>query len=188
MGVEINDEVRLSLSEAGIGKRYHDMTLADLGKTGDGMMEVLRRYGPTIRAGQTSLVFEGPGTTEPITMLARGLHINRVGCRVVPLVRMRRIINDPDFREAVNEIDCLVLLNAQDRHRGNPLHDAVAAEVEYTLRTRYDNRKATILQVAFMGEQSTNDESYWSDEFWDMVSRFERITPEQLIEWGGKSK
>jgi hypothetical protein len=115
------------------------------------------------------------GLTDVITLLARGLHINGVGCRITPLVRMRRVINDMDFLEAVREIDCLVIMNAQDRHRSNPLHPNVAAEVEYLIRQRYDSGRATFLQVAFTGDGGEGDQSYWSDEFWDLVSGWERV-------------
>jgi hypothetical protein len=75
-------------------------------------------------------------------------------------------------------------MNAQDRHRGNPLHDAVAAEVEYVLRQRYDSGRSTFLQVAFTPRDKGEDRSYWSDEFWSLAERFERVTMQGLIDLG----
>lgn len=186
MSVEINDEVRLSLTEAGIGKAYHFKTLDDLGAAGRGALEWMKRNSEALRRGTWSAVFDGTGTTDVLKLMARGMHINGIGCRVLPLVRMRRVVNDAEFREMCHEIDCLVLLNAQDRHRSNPLHPAVAAEVEYLIRERHEANKLTFVQVAFSGEAEGHD-SYWSDEFWDMLGGWDRVTPEDLIE-GGRSK
>jgi hypothetical protein len=182
--ITINNEIALSLVEAGIGKRFHHMTLEGLPVLGPGAKEWLVKHGPGIRSGVTSAVFEGVGLSDVITLLARGLHLHGVGCKIVPLVRMRKMIVDPEFREAVTEIDCLILMNAQDRHRGNPLHDAVAAEVEYVLRQRYDSGRSTFLQVAFTPRDKGEDRSYWSDEFWSLAERFERVTMQGLIDLG----
>ena len=184
----VSPEVAASLLEAGIGKRFHDMTLPDAGKEGVGLLEWLKYHGDGIRAGTTSVVFEGTGMIELITLLARGLHINGVGCKIVPLVRMRQVIQSAEFRETINECDCLVILNAQDRHRSNPLHDSVAAEVEYLIRQRYDNRRSTFLHAAFVGAGTTDDRSYWSDEFWELVSKFETVKKDALAgDWYRKS-
>lgn len=184
----VTPEVAESLREAGIGKRYHDMALADAGKEGVGLLEWLLYHGEGVKAGTTSVLFEGTGMTDLIMLLARGLHINGVGCKIVPLARMRQVIQSAEFRETVNEIDCLVILNAQDRHRGNPLHDSVAAEVEYLIRQRYDNRRSTFLQAAFSGAGTSEDRSYWSDEFWELVGKFEKVTMNALSgDWYRKS-
>lgn len=186
--IEINAEIAASLTEAGIGKRFHNLTLDSAGELGKGAKAWLAKHGAGLRAGTTSAVFEGTGLTDTITLLARGLHIHGVGCKIVPLVRMRKVINDSEFREAVNEIDCLIVMNAQDRHRCNPLHDSVAAEVEYLLRQRYDSGRSTFLQVAFRGDGAAGDRSYWSDEFWELTRRFETVTTQSLIDLAKDAK
>jgi hypothetical protein len=181
MNEGLSSEVRLSLFEAGIGRRYHDLMLGDV-KHGAGMLEYLKRRGKAIRQGQ-GVAFHGIGMTDAIIMLARGLHINGVGCKVVPLVRMRGLINDPEFREQVMDADVLVVLNAQDTNRGNPLHDSVAAEVEYTIRRRHENGKAIFLQLAIEEDTAMAEmpNCYWTGEMIEFISEhLERVTPTGL--------
>lgn len=179
-------EIRASLTEAGIGKRFHDITLPDV-KFGAGMLDYLKQHGPAIRNAGHSIAFHGVGMTDAITMLARGLHINGVGCKIVPLVRLRPVINDAEFREIVNEIDVLVILNAQDRNRGNPLHNSVAAEIEYIIRKRFDARRATFMQLAVDESTAIGElpDCYWSDEMLDLMTEsFDRVTPSALLARG----
>lgn len=181
MNEVLSNEVRMSLAEAGIGKRYHDLTLGDV-RHGAGMLEYLKTNGKAIRAGQ-GVAFHGIGMTDAIIMLARGLHINGVGCKVTPLVRMRGLINNAEFREQVVDADVLVVLNAQDTNRGNPLHDAVAAEVEYTIRRRHENGKAVFLQLAVEEDAAIGElpNCYWTGEMLDfMAEQLDRVTPKTL--------
>lgn len=182
MNEVLSNEVRMSLAEAGIGKRYHDLTLGDV-KHGAGMLEYLKQHGKEIRRGGHSIGFHGIGLTDTIIMLARGLHINGVGCKITPLVRLRGLINNPEFREQVVDADVLVVLNAQDTNRGNPLHDAVAAEVEYTIRKRHENGKAVFMQLAVDEDTAVGKlpNCYWSGEMLDfMAENLDRVTPKSL--------
>lgn len=178
----LSRDIRASLSEAGIGKRYHDLSLSDV-KHGAGMLGCLKRHGAAIRSKGQSLAFHGLGMTDAIIMLARGLHINGVGCKVTPLVRLRGVINNSEFREQVNEADVLVILNAQDTNRCNPLHDSVAAEIEYLIRKRHDDGRSVFMQLAVPEEQPVAGlpNCYWSGEMLDfMAEHFEHITPKTL--------
>lgn len=178
----LTPEIKASLIDAGIGRRFHDLTLEDV-KYGAGMLDYLKQHGSAIRGSGHSIAFHGVGMTDAITMLARGLHINGVGCKLVPLVRLRGIINDLEFREIVNEIDVLVILNAQDSNRGNPLHNSVAAEVEYVIRKRFDARRATFMQLAVDENVAIGElqDCYWGDEMLDLMSEsFDRVTPSAL--------
>lgn len=180
---ELNDEIRASLSEAGIGKRFHDMSIVDV-PHGPAMLGYLRTHGRGFKTGH-SVAFQGIGLTDAITMLARALHINGTGCKVLPLVRLRGIINNPELREAIDDADVLVVMNAQDTNRGNPLHDAVSAEVEYLLRKRIDNKQSIILQFAVPedAQVSALPNCYWSDELLsalDTTRRFEHVTLTKL--------
>lgn len=180
---DINDEVRASLLEAGIGKRYHDVSLVSVPVYGEALMRLLTTRGQEARQGTLNLAWHGVGLTESIIMFSRALHINGVGCLVRPLVRMRPIINDLEFKEQVNEIDVLVILNAQDTVRDNPLHPSVMAELEYLLRKRFDNDKATFLQFAIPEDMIPGEvpNRYWSDEFIELVQHnFSPVTPTQL--------
>ena len=184
---EINDEVRASLSEAGIGKAYHDRTIASVPAYGDGLKRILTMHGAEIRQRAFNAVWHGVGLTEAITLLCRGVHINGVGCMLQPLVRMRRIIIRPDFREAVDDADLLVIFNAQDTNRGNPLHDSVMSDLEDVLRKRLDNNKMTWLQFAVPEDVVVRDmpTCYWSDEFLDLVDEyFKRIIPSSIMTEG----
>lgn len=181
--IEINEEVRASLIEAGIGKRYHDVSLTSVPVYGDALMRLLTTRGHEARQGTLNIAWHGVGLTESIIMFSRALHINGVGCLVRPLVRMRPIINDLEFKEQVNEIDVLVILNAQDTVRDCPLHPNVSAELEFLLRKRFDNDKATFLQFAIPEETMPGEvpNRYWSDEFTELVqSNFTPVTPSQL--------
>ena len=183
--IELNDEVRASLLEAGIGKRFHDLSLNDV-EHGKGMLAYLTQHGKAFRSGR-SVAFHGVGATDAILMLARALHVNGIGCRVVPLVRLRQFISSPEFREAVDDADVLVILNAQDTRRGNPLHDSVAAEVEYQIRRRVENNRAVIMQLAVPEDQSiaSMDNCYWSDEMLALMDmHFDKVTLGRLKQMG----
>ena len=186
--IEINDEVRQSLTDAGIGKRYHDVSLNSVPLYGDGLMKLLTSRGHEVRQGTLSIAWHGVGLTESITMFCRALHVNGVGCLLRPLVRMRPIINDAEFKEQVRDIDVMVILNGQDTTRGNPLHDAVMSELEFVLRQRHDNRKATFIQLAVPEDHVITDlpNRYWSDEFLSLMNDgYARVTPSSLT---GKAK
>jgi len=184
---DLTDEVRASLIEAGIGKRLHDMRLADV-QHGQEMLAYLNAKGALIRGGQC-VAFQGVGLTDAITMLARALHINGVGCKVTPLVRLRNVIRDAEFREVIDEVDALFILNAQDTTRSNPLHDSVAAEIEYVIRRRLNNRKATIMQLAVPSDVELHSlpNVYWTEEMIDTIrDQFDLVTLDKLKERYGE--
>lgn len=184
---EITEEVRMSLTEAGIGPRLHDRGLASVPLYGEGLIAYLKAHGDAIRRDGWSVVFQGIGLTEAIQLFCRGLHINGIGCKITPLVRMRRVINEAEFRETVRDIDVLVLLNAQDTRRGNPLHDAVASEVEYLIRKRRDDKKATFLQFAVDPTEAAGElpNCYWSDEFLSFLGEtFDHVKATDLMQCG----
>jgi hypothetical protein len=182
MAIEINEEVRASMTEAGIGPRYHDMSLLGVPEYGDRLMLKLQEHGNEIKAGR-SLVWHGVGLTESMILFCRALHVNGVGCLIRPLVRMRPIINDPDFREHVTEVPVLCIMNAQDTRRGNPLHDNVMADLEYLIGKRIDNQRATFLQLAVPEDQAIGEmpNCYWSDEMLSHMERFFRIAKSDLV-------
>lgn len=180
---DINDEVRASLTEAGIGPIYHERGLLSDARYGAGMLKYLTANGDRIRRVGHSIMFHGVGLTEIIKLFCRGLHINGVGCFIRPLVQMRGIINDPEFREVVEEIDVLVILNAQDMNRGSPLHDSVISELEYVIQKRCEAKLATFIQMAIPETQSIDDlpNCYWSFDFLDDVTKkFDRLTPTMI--------
>ena len=179
---EINEEVRASLTEAGIGPRYHDRTLASLPIYGDRLMLKLREHGDAIKYGGRSIVWHGVGLTESITLFCRGLHINGVGCFIRPLVRFRPIINDPEFRATVIDIPVLVILNGADTRRGNPFHENVMHDLEYLLTRRMDAGRATLIHLAVPEDVVVANipNCYWSDEFLAVMDRYERIALSDL--------
>lgn len=170
--IELSPDVRASLTDAGIGTRYHSMTLASLGAPGDAIKAWLAdRGGEQFRGGST-VVFTGVGSTDLITVLARGLHLSGLGCRVMPLVRVRRLLTSPVlYEEVMQDTQVLVILNAQDTRRECPLYPSSMAEVEYIVRERHAMRKSTILQMAIpeSTELSILPNLYWSDEFLDFL-------------------
>ena len=180
---EITDEVRLSLTEAGIGKKFHDKTLADDQVYGDGMRAFLKTNGDAIRRDGKSVWFHGIGLTDTIKLFCRGLHIHGVGCKIVPLVHMRRIINNAEFRETVTDIDVLVILAGQDARVCNPLHPNVMADVEELIRDRFERERATFIHFAI--DPTVNpvelDNCYWSAEFMEMVLEgWEELRPNAI--------
>lgn len=181
--IEIDEEVRASLTEAGIGPRYHDRTLASVPYYGDRLMMKLKEHGDGIRREGRSLIWHGVGLTEAIIMFCRGLHINGVGCLIRPLVRLRPIINNPDFRENITDIPVLVIMNGADTRRGNPLHDNVMADLEYLLTKRHDAGRATFIQLSVPEDQPIGEllNCYWSDEFMSVMEQFQRITATDLL-------
>lgn len=181
--IELSRDVRASLTDAGIGSRFHDTTLAALGSEGEALLRWLsERGGEQIKGGQT-VVFTGIGTTDLITVLARGLHLSGFGCRLMPLVRMRKVITTPSLYEEIrDDIAVLVILNAQDTRRECPLHPSSIAEVEYIVRERHAARKTTILQMAIpeTSDLPTLPNLYWSDEFLDFLTAATTISKDGL--------
>lgn len=163
---ELSEAVKWSLTNAGIGKRFHDSTLADDKVYGEGLKKFLTDHGEDIRAGQ-SVVFQGVHLYEGVMLLARGLHIHGVGCRVLPLVHMRKVIMDPDLREEVDDCQVLMLMQAQTDNRGAPLSDSFMDETEYFIRKRFEEDKSTILliEVPVTMDWRTLKNCYWSAGF-----------------------
>ena len=187
---KLTDEVRLSLTEAGIGKIYHDKRLASDEEYGAGMSAYLKANGTAIRKGEKSVWFHGIGLIPTIKLFCRGLHINGVGCKIVPLVHMRKIINNPEFKELVEEIDVLVITGCADAKQGCPLHPNVMAAVEDLIRDRAEDNKSTFM--VFGIDPGTDprslDNRYWSDQFMNtVVEEFEELRPNTIIALG-KSK
>lgn len=169
---KVSDNVAWSLTNAGIGKKYHDRTLETVPKYGKGLFKFLTDHGDAIRDG-TGVIFSGTNLHDGILLFCRGLHINGVGCKILPLVHMRRAIMDPELAEEISDAHVLVIMPAQNSTHGCPISDSFIQETEYLIRKRHANDQSTFLH---MGVRDGVDwrglnNCYWSDEFRDWTKK-----------------
>ena len=179
---DLTPDMRASLTEAGILPRFHDVTLADFGVPGLGLLKWLQINGDKIKLAGRSILFHGVGMSDPIIMLNRALHLNGVGCKVVPLVRMAKVLKTPELKEELDDTHVLTILSAQDPKKGCPLYDSTMAEVEVLVRNRFDRKQSTFIHAAVPAEMDYNGpNSYWTDEFWHFAGgQFDLLTEARL--------
>ncbi len=129
--IGLTDDVRWSLTNAGIGTVYHDKKLSEFPDLGPGMFEWLKVHGDRVKQRKlVGIAFTGLNLTPVLNMLARTLHLNGVGTKVLPLVRMRRYVMDEEFREEVDDTPVLFLTPAMTE-LPCPLTPSMLAEVEH---------------------------------------------------------
>lgn len=163
---ETEREIASSLTDAGIGVRFHKMKLADHGPIGVALRTWFLANTENIKSGG-SACFVGLGMTDLVTTMACALHVRGYGSFVAPLVRVGKLLGNDDFRERLSEeTRCLFIMAAQDGNKGCPLYDNRMAELEWMIRTRYDNRQSTF--IVFPVDNDRADLSatakWWSEE------------------------
>jgi hypothetical protein len=163
---ERDKEIAYSLRDAGIGTRYHDLRLDDFKLPGAWLKDWMLNHAEQIKGG-ASAVFHGLGLTDLIITMARGLHVNGVGVRVVPLGRMGLYLKSPDKLEELNDdVRALFIMNCADSRKGCPLYDRTMADVEWLIRQRFDEHKNTFLHFSVDDTEKALYKvgGYWSDE------------------------
>lgn len=187
----IDDQVKWSLTKAGIGSRFHDASMLDekFGKMGKAMYNWTRKNGERVVNGQ-SFVFQGISFGHTLTMLARGLHINGAGVRIYPLVRMRSVLTDPELKEEMDDALALFIMPAQSGNVACPLYPQWMEETVYYVRQRIASGKAVILHAEVNDDVPWTQKAgfYWPDGFvGDLEHDFETVTARDLLaNWGGE--
>lgn len=167
---EIEEGVRASLQRAGIGLVYHDMSLKDKGRDGAALIEGLfsSEARQDIRMKGRPVIFSGirADGLELVKLVARGYHVNGVGCRIVPLVRLRGLLNDMDEREYIDGCKVLVIQSFQTEKPDCPLTPFALAEVEAYIRNRFDNMKSVWFHCpTYMEPGQAEALTWWNNEF-----------------------
>jgi hypothetical protein len=168
---EREKEIKQSLKDAGIGPRYHDLRLSSFGDPGTKLYEWMNSKREAIKAGG-SAVFHGLGLSDMIITMARGLHVNGVGVRVIPLARMGLWVKSPEKIEELNdEVRALFVMSCADSRKGCPLYDRTMADVEWLIRQRFDEHKSTFLHFSVDDTDKSlyKAGSYWSDEMLQFI-------------------
>lgn len=163
-----------SLSRAGIGKRYHDMSLKDFGERGSRLIEWVREKRAAVRDGR-GMVMVGEDCHDLMAMTARAFHLGGSGVMCVPLVRAPGLIYEDKLREQLDDADILVLFAFQ-KVGDMPLKPSTFAEVEYLIQSRRDDNKPTFLEVPLGTEQKPFVMDSFSGWWWspDVVSLLAR--------------
>lgn len=157
----LEDHVRKSLTDAGIGSTLHDKSLADAGPEGLGLLDWLKSEGGSaIKQEGRNVILEGFSRT-PAKLLARGLHINGVGVRVLNLTSFVNIRKYGGEKwEDILDCRSLFILPAQTE-RPCPLTPWQMEDVEYFLKRRMDQCKSVVLCM----DKKQPVEPWWSDGF-----------------------
>lgn len=172
---EIEEGVRASLSRAGIGAAYHGLSLKDKGEDGKALIEGLfsDRVRREIRMEGRPVIFSGirHDGLELVKLVARGYHVNGVGCRVVPLVRLRGLLANLDEREYIEGCKVLVIQNFQTEKPDCPLTPYATEEVAAYIRERLEGNQSVWLHCPTRFQEGpsylpvTSILSWWNAEF-----------------------
>lgn len=165
--MEIENHIKQSLTAAGIGSIFHNRRLSDAGTEGSALAGWLRKVGgDAFRNEGRSLIMEGFSRTSVI-LLARGLHINGYGVRLVSLTQLMT------FRKFGGErwediVDCmgLFLLPAQTE-KPNPLNPWQQDEIEAFLSERMLNGKSVIMCM----DERSPETPWWSEGYLNTMAQ-----------------
>lgn len=161
--MEITEDIRWSLTNAGIGTLYHNVKLEDHSKLGKTLFEWIKTNGAEVKAGKP-VVFRGLGARNELMLLAKVFHINGLGVSIWPLFKVPQMLRNPEKREDVADCHILFIMPAQNAGRDCPLSSYQMEEVEHLIITRFEKGQSTFLHNAYSGGQPLPT-SYWSAEF-----------------------
>lgn len=157
----LESHIAKSLSDAGIGKIYHERSLIDFDKQGVQLSDWLKAGGGTAMKSGGCLILRDFDRA-PVTMLARALHINGVGVRCLPLTAIWGTLQKPGSEkwDDLLDADAIFVMPAQSS-RDNPLSYWQRDVVEAFLLERAENMKSVVLHMT----ETTKSEPWWTDEF-----------------------
>ncbi len=161
--MEITDEIKWSLTNAGIGSIYHDKKLEEVSKLGKRLFEWIKEHGAEVKDGKP-VVFRGLGAREELMLLAKVFHINGMGVSIWPLFKVPQMLRNPEKREDVADCQILFIMPAHNAPRDCPLSAYAMEEVEYLISQRFGSKLSTFLHNAYSGGQPL-PASYWSSDF-----------------------
>ena len=153
--------IRQSLTEAGIGSRYHDKKLTEIGNDGKELWNKLhgslRRH---VKSG-SFLSMEGY-ERETIMTFAKTLHINGVGVQNMAVSKLWTIMQHPSSERWENVRDApMLILNPAQAERDCPLVGWQMDIVEEYLLSRLEARKS----LTFALSNPLSADGWWSAEF-----------------------
>jgi hypothetical protein len=135
-----------ALAEAGIGRAYEARTLEDLGEPGAALKRFILERLPAIRSEGHGFDFRGgsPVLIDTVMLTARAmLHVG-LSTRVLPLVRLPKLLGDADEAAILQACGHLVIRDWETHHE-NPLRPYEIALVEAFVEDRLaDNRAVSV--------------------------------------------
>lgn len=169
----LTPEIHRSLTEAGIGRIYHEKTLSECGDLGRGYEDWIKTAGPRLKRDGGLVVMMGQGQSAVLPVLARGFHMNGAGVRIKTLSQLYSILRTPgERREDLEEAPCLFVSPAQAGRRICPLDGWAMDTVTAYLRERVERGQITVLYWAHDREFDVDDPlwSWWDVDFLDWAS------------------
>ena len=171
--IEVSDEVRTSLSRAGIGRAYHARSLAEFPDTHP-TRAFFRRISPAdIRAGRGFVLLgANPLDYDAFVLSARLLHLNGVGVGLVNMTDLIDHITRVDRDKRIERATALFVKGFYAPQRGipAPYDPREMRRVQHFLDDRLDEGYPVFLQAA---EPLTPQQPGWWRE--DFVARLMRV-------------
>lgn len=170
--VELTDEVRSSLSRAGIGRIYHDRTLDSLGEAHPVATWFKRMNPVSIRSGSGFvLVGASPAAYDAFLLAARRLHLNGVGVGVVHMSDLIEHITRVDHHERIERAAALFIKGFYTPTRGQPApyEPRELRRISHFLDDRIEERVPLFLQAT--APLSPQQAGWWSEDFIGRVQR-----------------
>lgn len=111
---QINEGIAASLTRAGIPPKYHDQSVRNLPDGEDLADKVTGEFATHAKEGGV-LAITGSGVSirNTLIMIARGFHLQGIGCRVLPLSTLAWQLADPngddEAMDRLADIPCLAI-------------------------------------------------------------------------------
>lgn len=172
--------VKQSLIEAGIGPAFHDKKLPEMGDDGEILWHRLSgELGKALRSG-AFVTLEGYDR-ETVMVLAKTLHINGLGVRILSLSRLWTQMQKPTTEawEAISE-NPVLMVNPAQTDRACPLDHWQRDVIEDYLLSRLDNRKSVVFTAL---DEITPEGGWWSRGFLTSARGF--LSPVPIAPRGG---
>lgn len=172
--MEITDEVRSSLSRAGIGRIYHERALSSLGEQHPIATWFKRMARPDILAGRGFvLVGASPDAYDAFMLAARRLHMNGVGVGVVHMSDLIEHITRVDRHERVERATALFIKGfyVPAANQPAPYEPRELRRVTHYLDDWMEERRPLFVQAT--ANLTPQQPGWWRDDF---IARVQRVS------------
>ena len=172
---QINEQKKNSLIDAGIGVGYHTRVLSSIAGT-EPMCEWVRSQ------ARQDLLTDGKGWTvigagyeahDVCILLARALHLSQIRCKVLPLVKLARIVDaEGEEFDYLSSCNGLFILDFYQIYKAdtNVLTGWQVASIESFLNHRLDNNLGVFVHMA----SDDVGKAWWSSGFLQRVANKNR--------------
>lgn len=163
----LNDRIRESLQRVGVGRRYYDMRLTDLGTHGD---RILDWMGDTIGDAKSKLT-DGPGlnlvggvkkAAPTLHVLTRAVCLLGFDCKLVDLYSLSKQMSKKETDYEFHNYDVLLIYRFYDSDSRDVFeHIDARLDIENLINKRLDEGAVTFLHTT---EGVAASRKWWSED------------------------